>query len=533
MSAALVGRAMLLLLVACDWGAPAERPAPDPAPPASPPVTPAPPALLLGVTEVRTPDDVVRVSDLQDIRGRVHLDVWFDPAHTTFEGLGNTLDAWGLERIDGDGESWRVATPSGDAWAARLEPAPEVARVREALDQQPLETGALREGRETYGPLVHAWSWRSGGPVEGSTGAEAPPRAVLPHALPGWAAECLAPAMEELHAGVSRGLGWERAWRPDPSTWVLVTQDYGGCRATGWLVLAADAPVADLTVGGRAVAQVGSAALHDIAISVLSQPRASDDTDAAFAVGALQDAPPETRARAAASAVAPWQERVVRDWARVDEESALVWARASDTVAARALLVHLDPTDRAAALADPNAPFDVLLSALAAWRPNGGEGADVLARLRKSPDPRVRERAWERTAGARTESCVARQDALGNAAMKDVAEIWAECPIPGVREAAFARALALDRAAAGKLVADTLTAPETVPSAVQAVRAAANLGRYDLLTPFVARSDVARAPRLEALRLIVAGSQPNARALVEAHGVYLGFKAGSPATAGG
>jgi hypothetical protein len=490
-----------------------------------------PPEPVLGVTEVVTPPGVARLADPQDLETSVHLDVAFDAQSTTFEALGSLLDAWGFVRLDGDGESWRVKPPSGRAWVSRLEGLAEIREVREALDRETLETGAYREGRETYGAVTHAWSWREGGAQEQVTGGAAPPAPEFPEALPAWAVSCLQPARDEMRAAVARGVGWERALRADPPAWVLVVQDYGACRARGWVPLVRDGDVANLSVAGRAVAAVRDEDLQDAALEVLRAARASDDPAAEAAVAQLVSAASDVVARAAeASMAGPWQRTLLRAWAARDPDAALAWARASSIPGARALLVVLDAEDRAAALSDPATPPDVLVAALGAWRPAPGEGTDVLARLRASPDPRVRDLAWERTLEQEAPACLPRVDTLAAASLTDAQAAWRSCPVPAVREAAWTRARSLDQAGGDALLEETLQAPETLENGVVAVRLAARAGRYDLLTALVARNTVRRDVRREALRACVDAGAPGAAQLEELHGRYLGLRraAGAP-----
>jgi hypothetical protein len=508
---------LLLLALACSWS--------DEAAPVAAPDVPLPPEPALGVTEVVTPPGVARLADPQDLETPVHLDVSFDASATTFDGLGTLLDAWGFARLDGDGESWRVKPPAGRAWIARLEGLAEVREVREALDRETLETGAYREGRETYGAVTHAWSWREGGAQEQVTGGAPPPPPVFPDALPAWAVSCLQPARDEMRAAVARGVGWERALRADPAAWVLVVQDYGACRARGWVPLVRDGDVSNLTVAGRAVAAVRDEDLQESALEVLHGARASDDPAAEAAVAQLVSAPAEVVARAAEASMAGlWQRTLLRAWAARDPDAALAWARASSIPGARALLVVLDPLDRSAALADPATPPDVVLAALGAWRPAPGEGTDVLARLRTSPDPRVRDLAWERTLEQEAPACLPRVDTLATASLADAQAAWRSCPFPAVREAAWTRARSLDQASGDSLLDETLQAPETLENGVLAVRLAARAGRHDLLAALVARRTVRRDVRREALRACLDAGAPGAAQLEDLHGRYLGLR---------
>lgn len=525
---------LLLLLIAC--GSCVEDDAPPPDAPAAEGLPPEP---ALGVPEVVTPPGVVRASEVQDISVNTDLDVWFAPSVTTFEALGAKLEAWGFVLVDGDGESWRVTPPRGRDWITRLQAVPDVARVAEALDRETFETGAFREGRAQFGPLVHSWAWREGGPVEQVTGGDAPPAPVLPSSLPDWAARCLGSAMDDLTGGVTRGVGWERALRPSPAGWVLVVQGYGGCDATGWLPLTADGDLGNLQVAGRPLAAVQPQDLYAAAETTLRSPRGSDDAWAETALALLDGAPPEVlRQVAENAATGAWQQKLLRQWADADPDNALTWARASSLPQARALLVLIDATDRRTALQDAAAPAIVVRAALTAWRPGPGEGADILARLRKSPDAATRELAWERTLDQERDACLPLVATLPSAKAADATAAWRSCPLPEVRDAALARLQVLDQAAAGALLAETLELPENVVTGVQAARLAAQLGRVDLLESFVKRRTVAREPRREALRLLIARNAPSAKALAESHARYLGAREAArlpenPATAEG
>ncbi len=513
---------MILLLAlacsSCNEGAPGPDPVPTP-------VQPLPPELAFGVSEVPTPAGIVRASDVQDIDTREQLDVYFDPAVTTFDGLGKLLEGWGFALLDGDGFSWRVSPPPGRAWAERLLRVPEVAGVTPALDREPLETGAFREGRETYGTVVHSWALRPGGAVEQVTGGVTPPRPQLPLGLPEWAVSCLSDVTDDVAEGLARGEGWERAYAASPTAWVLVLENYGPCALTGWVPLLPDGDTGNLTVNGHALAAVQPDELAAAAANYLRVDRPHDHAATDAALGILGGASPEVLGRAVeVVAKGAAQTALVNQWGDRDPDAALAWARSSSLPVARRLLVALDPTDRAAALADAAAPGEVVLAALNAWRPGPGEGTDILARLQASPDPRIRERAWERTVEQETPACRARVPSLANASALEGAAAWRSCPVPDVRAAAFARVQALDPEAAGKLLAESLEAPETVETGIASVRMAAESGRLDLLTALVPRTTVAREIRRVALERLLEARAPTAQALHEAHGLYLGHR---------
>lgn len=511
---------LLLSLLACDWGTSPETP-PTPPTPTPPPAETEPlPEPRIGVSEVVTPPEILRPTEVQDRAGQVLLDVRFDADHATFDGLGRTLERWGFALLDGDGAVWRVSPPPGRFWAERLEPLPEVADVREALDREPMETGTFREGSERYGDAVHTWAWREGGPEEAVSGGATPPAPALPAALPEGIARCLAPLSESLEMGVSVGPGWERALRTNPPAWALVLEDYGFCRARGWVLLRPDAPVDTLTAGGRPVDELDAAALQALAIDALQVPRADEDETARAAVEELRAAPLDVRMAATrAAAPGPARESLLEAWHRQDPAGALAFATQNADPSPRALAASEDSAVRADVLKDEEAPADAVLAALGAWRPTPGDEPPFLARLREHPDPRVRERAWERTLDARAAEC----DRLALAKVSgDAAEnAWRACPRADVRTTALA-GVSPDRQAA--LLDAALHAPETVPAGVAAARQAAALRRHDLLAAVVPSTTVPRDVRLVALRALVDARSPGADALAEVHGAFLGYK---------
>ncbi len=531
---------LVLSLIACSGDeSPTEAQlplTPVPVEPASGPL----PEPRTGVGEVVTPPEVVRPTEVQDRSGPVRLDVWFDPDVTTFEALGPKLESWGFSLLDGDGESWRVGTPPGNEWPARLLPLPEVANVTEAVDLISLESGAFREGSERYGALVHSWSWRAGGPTSAVTGGRAPPDPALPQTLPAQVVRCLAPVRTEMMNGVSAGIGWERALQTNPSAWVLVLEDFGACDATGWIALRADAPVTTLTVGGRPATEADASHAYTLAVDYLRNPRPYEDASALAAWDLLRAAPSDTLT-AAVSTVAPgtFQERLWQELAQRDHAAALALAHGSESPSLRGALAAEDGVARAAALTEANAPADAVYAALSVWRPGPTDPPETLERLRQSSAPRVREKAWELTLDATMAACTARAMAVAAADLSTASAIYRECPQQPVRMPAFQRVASLDPLAAAAMVRVVLEEPETVRTGVAAVRNAAALERWDLLEALVARPSVARDVRRVALEFLVRQGTATASELVEQHGAYVGYKTTEsyepegPATASG
>ncbi len=479
-----------------------------------------------GVTEVVTPPEVLRPTEVQDRAAPPKLDIWFDPDVTTFDGLRIRLEGWGFSILDGDGESWRVGVPQGNDWPARLLPLPEVAKVTEAVDLIAFETGAFREGSERYGDRVHSWSWRPGGPVEAFTGGRAPPDPVLPHALPAQVVRCLAPARTDMTTGVSVGVGWERGLMTSPSAWVLVLEDYGACHASGWVALRAEAPVTTLSVGGRPVAELDGPTVHALAVDYLRQPRPYEDPSAIAAWDLLRTAPTDTLAAAVADvAPGPFQARLWEALDQRDHAAALELAGKSTSPVLRGAVTAEVEGLRGSALTDPAAPADAVYAALTVWRPGPGDPPGILERLRQSPSPRVRERAWELTLDATMTSCMERMASVATADLTTASAVYRECPQQPVRMPAFQRVAALDRVAAGAMVRVVLEEPETLRTGIAAVRQAAALERYDLLEALVPRASVPREARRVALEFLVRASIPAATELVEQHGSYLGYSA--------
>jgi hypothetical protein len=517
--------AVVLSFLGCSGG---EGPTVEPPPsPPTPPAEDGPlPEQRVGVFEVSTPPSVVRATEVQDRAAVPRLDVWFEPTTTSFDALGARLSAWGFSILDGDGESWRVGPPLGTNWPARLLPLPEVANVTEAVDPVVLETGAVREGSERYGELVHRWSWGEGGPTQSVTGGAAPPEPKLPHALPTHVVRCLAPVRAELATGVSVGIGWERAYIAQPRSWVLLVEDYGACRATGWLVLRPDASVDNLQVAGRPVADVDDATLYAAAIDYLRVERPLDDAAAVSAWDLLRGAPTDTLAGAVALvAPGPHQERLWQELDQRDSNAALSLAEASESPNLRAQAAAESEQARAAILADGSASASALLATMNVWRPGPDDPPGLMERLRAHPSPRVRERAWEITAEVTAAACDARAATLGAADVTAVSAIYRECPQQTVRVSAFNRLSTLDAVAASAVVRVVLEEPETTRTGILAARQAAALERYDLLEALVRRQTVGRDVRRVALELMVRGQQPQTAELIEQHGSYLGYRA--------
>lgn len=510
---------LLVVLTACNWGTPdAPPPAPTPVPP---PAEPMPlPEPRVGVSEVVTPPGLLRPTEVQDRAGITRYDVSVDAAQATVATLGDQLRRWGFTVEDGDGETWRVVPPEPGSWAERLEPLPSVLRVQEVLDREPLADGAFRAGSERYGDVAHTWSWREGGPVESVTGLAAPPAPVLPTALPPAALACLAPLRDDLETGVSVGHGWERALQKAPATWAVVLEDYGFCQARGWILLTAEAPVADLAFGGRPAATLDDAGLSALAVEALKLPRAETDPRVEAAVAALADGPVELLADAARTSGTA-RTALIRAWHARAPDDTMAWASgaAATDAEARALLVAEDAAARDAALADPVAPPVVELAALSAWRPSPGQEPPFLERLRGSADARVRTRAWEHTIEARSTECADKARAVTAA---DAAAVWARCPDAATRAAAAKAA----GPAAVDLARATALAPETVESGIAAVRALGD--RQDALATIVTTVGAPRDVRRVALQRLFELNAPDAQRLAEKHGAWLGFE--PPAT---
>ena len=129
--------------------------------------------------------------------------------------------------------------------------------------------------------------------------------------------------------------------------------------------------------------------------------------------------------------------------------------------------------------------------------------------------PAVRARAWEAKFAGTATSCSGRDPT------KDAAAVYADCPASRVVVVTSLRKS--DPAAAEKLVAGTLAAPETVETGVAAVRQAAAAGLWAPLVACVDSMNVSRDVRLVALRAIVDAGRPEAADLAVRHGSFLGL----------
>lgn len=521
----------MLTLLACT-GRESETP-PPPVEPVVPLVEEGPlPEPRLGVVEIETPPNVVRATDIQDRASPARFDVYFDPDVTTYEALGNKLDSWGFSRVDGDGESWRVAPPPGGEWAARLLPLAEVAEVNEAVDLLAMESGAFREGSERYGDVVHTWSWREGGPVSSISGGPTPPEPMLPRALSPTVVRCIAAARTELLSGVSAGVGWERALVKEPLGWAVVFEGYGACNVSGWLALRKDGAIDTFTVAGRPAASVDDLAVWASATEYLRSARPYEDPAAQAAMDLLQKAPDNVLSDAVRIAAPGRVQELL--WQALD-------GRSHDAALALALEVPSLESGVAAevaelrqrTIADPKAPTEALLAAMTVWRPAPGDPPDTLARLKTHASPRVRERAWEITLDATMEACMKRLETVATATVDAASAVYRECPQQPVRMAAFNRVATLDRQLAAAMVRVVMEDPETGRTGVLAARNMAALERYDLVAELVARPTVPREMRRVGLDLMVKAKVPQAEDLVEQHGTYLGYKVTPIVTADG
>lgn len=516
------------LFAACSGDAPA------PAPPAvtlPPPVveTPAParppPAPLLGASEVATPASVVRVSNARVEQPPRHLDVWFDPDHTTFAAFGESLKAWGFTVVDGDGESYRVLAPAGDWWSERLAVVPAVRRTALALEQDKLPSGALREGGASFGTVTQTWALKQGGVVSSVTGSAVPRDPMMPRTLPVPVVRCLAPIRADLMDGLSQGPGWERALQLEPLSWAVVVNHYGPCDATGWVGMRQDGPIDALTVGGRPAGKADDSSVAETSMAYLSVVRADTDEGAMAAFDVLRKAPDELLVTAIGKAASGgFQRRLWEEYARRDETAALTLAEAATSPTLRAVAAAQDDVTRKAVLADAAAGAEARFAAMAAWHPSPSDPPELQARLLKDADPKVREAAWRAVAESTLSACTARVLGAKSLDKDAAAALYRECPQQPVRVAAFARLCVLDKALAGTLVAETLNDPEMLVTGVAAVRFANGLERDDLLEAAVENVGVGRDVRLEALRTLTrVGRSGKAASLADAHGAYLGF----------
>ncbi|MFN7146330.1 MAG: hypothetical protein ACK4YP_21335, partial [Myxococcota bacterium] len=324
--------------------------------------------------------------------------------------------------------------------------------------------------------------------------------------------------------GVSAGVGWERGFVADPPTWVAVLENYGPCKASGWVALRTDAPVDGLTVAGRPAAEVDAATVHAAAVDYLRVARPYDDPAAIAAWDLLRAAPTETLVVAVTS-VAPgaFQERLWEALDQRDHEGAVALAERSTSTSLRAAVTAEVDALRAIALTDPQAPADAVYAALSVWRPGPADIA-TLDRLKAHRSARVRERAWELAIEQTAAACEARAADVDTADVKTVSAIHRECPQQPVRVATFNRLAKLDPVAAGAVLRVVLEEPETTRTGILAARHAHALERADLLEAVVRRPGVARDVRRVALELLVRSQNPAAPELVEQHGAYLGYR---------
>lgn len=520
----------ILTLLACSGG---ESETPAPIAPVAPVVEEGPLAEpRLGVAEIDTPPNVLRATDIQDRAAPVRLDVYFNPDVTTFDALGVKLETWGFSRVDGDGESWRVMPPPGAEWPARLLPLAEVGVVTEAVDLLPLETGAFREGSERYGNVVHTWSWREGGPVASVSGGPTPPEPLLPRTLSPTVVRCIAAVRTDMVAGVSAGVGWERALVSEPLAWAAVFEDYGPCKVSGWLALRADAATDTFTVAGRPSASVDDLAIWAAATDYLRAPRPYEEPAAQAAWDLLQKAPDNVLSDAVrVAAPGQYQDRLWEVLDTRNHDVALALALEVPSLEA-SVTAEVDEL-RKRTIDDPKASTESLLAAMTVWRPAPGDPPDTLARLKAHPSPRVRERAWEISLDATMEACLVRLKTIETATVDVASAVYRECPQQPVRMAAFSRVANLDRQLAAAMVRVVMEDPETGRTGVLAARNMAALERYDLLAELVARPTVPREMRRVGLELMVKAKVPQANDLVEQHGSYLGYALPTVITADG
>lgn len=523
-------------LIACS-SAPA--PAPAPAPEAEPPAAAAPGAIpeevppepALGADGTSTPPSVLRLGERAVELPSRHLEVRVDFDHGDFETVREALLKWGFTVEDGDGAALRVLAPRGDRWPERLEPLLAVRRVTETLGQDALPDGATRAGTAHFGPtVVHRWATREGGVQETMEGSALPGKPEIPRNFPAAVVRCLAPVRSAMVDGDPEGPGWERALSQEPLAWVVVLENFGACRASGWFVARADASVEQVSVAGQPVKVLSESALFDAAQGYLSVPRAATDEAAIAGVDILRRAPDDVLARVL-PAVAPGahQERLVLALAERDEAKAVAVARASSSPTLLAWAAGVDATTRAEVLANPEAGAEALVVAMSAWRPSLPQDQPVLARLVAHADPQVRMRAQELAIEAGASACAARIPEAKTMPLEAARALYAECPQQPVRLQAFSRVVQLDRAAATELVSATAARPETVRAGIAAVRALNGLERDDLLEALVSNTTADRDVRAEALRTLArVGRSPHAVALAEKHGAFLGVKLPPP-----
>lgn len=519
---------MLPVLLAACWSD-----EPPPPPPSTPPPPPTPrvastplPAPLLGVSEVATPPEVLRPTEVVRNEPRRRLVLEVDPDVVPFDSFGDRLKEWGFAVEDGDGRAWRVRAPEGAEWLARVDPLPEVLEARYATTQDMLADGAARGGSEKYGTILRSWTMREGNLVEATEGAALPLAPVMPLALPPLARRCLGPVMEELGAGEARGLGWERGLLPEGPTWVLVAEHLAPCDVTGWMPLRRDGAVAELQIAGRRAAEVDEGAVFEAAVTFLGQERPWGEAATELAVEIVAAAPDEAIREALGRVGDPRAQAQLWDtWSQRDPAMALDFARTSELTAVRARAAAQDKIIRRALLLGTSTPTFARRAAARGWSA-GPDDAALLDRLRQDADPVVRAGAWAAWMEKNRIDCDERAKAAAGLGVDDLARLYAECPMDEVRDLALQALREKDPARAGDQVAAVLRAPETPATGLHAVRAAASLQRDDLLEAVVADVHVEREVRRLALEeLLRAGRSRKAAALREAHGSWLGLVA--------
>lgn len=520
---------LVLLFIACTEGCgPTETPANGEVgaqadAPAGAEQRPLPADLGVGVHEVATPPELLRLSGRVDSVPPRHVEIRVDFSDGTFGAVKADLERWGFVVEDGDGTSLRLLSPPGDRWPERLEPLPGVERVHETLTQDKLPDGSVRGGTARFGDLPYTWSLKDGKLVETLVGGTLPGKVELPRTIPVAVVRCLAPLRTAILDGEVAGPGWERALAS--GAWALVLENFGACDATGWVIARSDAKVDRLTVAGKAIRDLDDTSLFGAAILYLSTDRAGSDESAVAAVDILRRGDDDTLRRAI-TAVRPGahQERLLIALALRGEPAAVTFASTSTSSTVRGWAAGIDAAARAAVLADPASGASALVIAMSAWRPASADAA-TLERLKAHIDPRVRMRAWDLSIDAGLAACLARVPEVKNAAIDAAKALYAECPQQPVRLQAFSRIVQLDREAGATLVSGTLLNPETERSGINAVRAANSLERDDLLEAAVASITLDRDVRAEALRtLLRVGRSGNATALVVRHGAFLGVK---------
>jgi hypothetical protein len=273
------------------------------------------------------------------------------------------------------------------------------------------------------------------------------------------------------------------------------------------------------------VAELDTPTVHALAIEALGRPRAYADPTGIAAWDLLRDAPEDTLVQAFASiAPGPFQERLWEELDQRDHAAAVKAASTASSPVLRAKVTAEVDTLRATALSDPKASAAAQFAALTVWRPGPTDPPDILERLRSSPSPKVREKAWELTLDATNEACTARVGGVATADLAAATKVYRECPQQPVRMAAFQRVATLDKVAAAAMVRVVLEEPETVRTGIAAVRAANALERSDMLAETVRRTTIARDVRRVALDFLVKADDPAAAELVDEHGSYLGYK---------